>query len=232
MMEESDAGVNFGVRPSPKGLQTTPRAVTIEAGLYGKTQMNAAAQRILYCPCGGWIFLLVLTLVSASGAADSSTNDSVGSEVPSFYVRAVTGPLAGKSVCYVCRNGERPVVLVLLRDLGPDVADLLKDLDRTVNQHRADGLRCFGVLLTDSPQKDIGRLQTLAFDNKIDLPLTLAGDAATQGSPLAFDNDSKVSIVTYRDRKIVKTLTLKPGACDEAARRSIVASAEKLVAAE
>ena len=152
-----------------------------------------------------------------------------GSEVPSFYVRAVTGPLAGKSVCYVCRNGDRPVVLVLLRDLGPDAALLLKELDRTVNRHRADGLRCFAVLLTDTPQRDAARLQTLAFDEKIDLPLTLVGEATTQGSPLAFSRESAVSVVTYQDRRIVERFSFKGGLCDERARQSIVAASEKLV---
>ncbi len=50
----------------------------------------------------------------------STASGKVGEEVPSFYVRTVTGPLAGKSVCYVCRHGDRPVVMVLLRELGPE----------------------------------------------------------------------------------------------------------------
>ncbi len=161
----------------------------------------------------------------------TDTTEASG-EIPSFYVRAVTGPLAGKSVCYVCRNGDRPVVVVLLRELGPDAAALLKELDRTVNQHRADGLRCFAVLLTDTPQRDSARLQTLAFDEKIDLPLTLAGEASTLGSPLAFSRESAVSVVTYQDRRIVQRFTFKAGTCDETARKRIVAASEKLVEAK
>ena len=176
---------------------------------------------------------LMLAVAAVAARADGlrpmTETTGAGSEVPSFYVRAVTGPLAGKSVCYVCRNGDRPVVLVLLRELGPDAVLLLKELDRTVNRHRADGLRCFAVLLTDTPQRDAARLQTLAFDEKIDLPLTLVGEATTQGSPLAFGRESAVSVVTYQDRRIVERFSFKGGSCDERARQSIVAASEKLI---
>jgi hypothetical protein len=151
-----------------------------------------------------------------------------GRDVPSFYVRAVTGPLAGKSVCYICRNGDRPVVMVLLRELGPDTVLLLKELDRTVNRHRAEGLRCFAVLLSDAAPRDSARLQTLAFDEKIDLPLTLVGESATQGSSLDFPRDAAVSVVTYQDRRIIERFSFKAGSCDERARRSIIAASEKL----
>ena len=175
--------------------------------------------------------IAVTESVFADGPVLTDGTDAT-TEVPSFYVRAVTGPLAGKSVCYVCRNGDRPVVVVLLRELGPDATALLKELDRTVNQHRAEGLRCFAVLLTDTPQRDSARLQTLAFDEKIDLPLTQAGEASTQGSPLAFSRDNAVSVVTYQDRRIIQRFAFKAGTCDEAARKQIIAASEKLVAAK
>lgn len=179
------------------------------------------------------LFALLVALSAGSVRGDGLTPVKKAAEqdaeVPSFYVRAVTGPLAGKSVCYVCRNGDRPVVLVLLRELGLDTAALLKELDRQVNQHRADGLRCFVVMLTDTPQKDLARLQTLAFDEKIDVPLTLVGEAATQGSTVAVPEGAATSVITYQDRRIVQRFVFKPGACDESARRSVISATEKLI---
>lgn len=184
--------------------------------------------------CASLALLLEIAVAASLSFADelSPTPETAVAtgEIPSFYVRAVTGPLAGKSVCYVCRNGERPAVIVLLREIGPDVTLLLKELDRKVNRHRAEGLRCFAVLLTDTPQRDAARLQTLAFDEKIELPLTLLGESATQGSTLAFSREATVSVVTCQDRRIVERFSFKTGACDENARRSVIAAAEKLVA--
>lgn len=167
-----------------------------------------------------------LPLADSAGGVGS---DGGSNEVPSFYVRAVTGPLAGKSVCYVCRNGDRPVVIVLLRELGPESTALLKDLDRTVNRHRAEGLRCFAVLLSDTAQRDSARLQTLAFDEKIDLPLTVAGETIVQGSTLAFPRESAVCVVAYQDRQVVHRYAFKSGNCDAAARREILAATERML---
>ena len=175
-----------------------------------------------------WIGILFANSVHGDGMTPMEAM-SAGGEVPSFYVRAVTGPQAGKSVCYVCRNGDRPVVMVLLKELGPDATALLKELDRSVNRHRADGLRCFAVYLTDTPQKDSARLQTLAFDEKIDVPLTLAGEAATQGSSVAVPVGATISVITYYDRRVVQRFSYKPGTCDETARRSIISASEKLI---
>jgi hypothetical protein len=167
-----------------------------------------------------------LSLADSAGAGHA---DGVSNEVPSFYVRAVTGPLAGKSVCYVCRNGDRPVVIVLLRELGPETTELLKDLDRTVNRHRADGLRCFAVLLSETAQRDSARLQTLAFDEKIELPLTVVGETIVQGSSLAFPRESAVCVIAYQDRQVVHRSSFKSGNCDATARRDILAATEKML---
>lgn len=152
----------------------------------------------------------------------------MGDAVPSFYVRAVTGPLAGKSVCYVCRHGDRPVVLVVLRDLGPQTASLLKDIDAVTDRRRAEGLRCFAVLLTEHPQQDLPRLQTLAFDEKIQMPLTLAHETALQGSPLECPTDAAISVVIYRDQQTVQRFRFKSGECDSTARQSVVTRAEQV----
>ncbi len=178
-------------------------------------------------------FAAALTPIGVNMQAEelpSSASLETSGEVPSFYVRAVTGPLAGKSVCYVCRNGDRPAVIVLLRELGVDSAALLKELDQLVNLKRAQGLRCFAVLLTDTPQRDAARLQTLAFDEKINLPLTLAGQATIQGSALAFPGESALSVITYSDRKIVQRFSFRSGSCDEKSRQSILDASQKLLA--
>ncbi|RMG39367.1 MAG: hypothetical protein D6725_05315, partial [Planctomycetota bacterium] len=110
----------------------------------------------------------------AAGAEPLQSGRAVGETVPTFYVRAVTGPLQNRSVCYVCRNGARPVVMVLLRKIDRNVPRLLQALDREIDRHRAEGLRGFVVLLEDDLRKAIPLLQTMAFDNELQLPLTTA----------------------------------------------------------
>ena len=180
------------------------------------------------------LFTLVTTSVMSEEPSLGVTSNNaitagkVGDEVPSFYVRAVTGPLAGKSVCYVCRHGDRPVVMVLVRELGTHTTSLLKELDQCVNQHRADGLRCFAVLVTGTPQREAPRLQTLAFDEKLELPLTLTGEAVAAATALNIAPDAALTAILYEDRHIVSRFSFRSGACDAEARQTIVSSAKLL----
>src|SRR4051812_14009141 len=107
-----------------------------------------------------WLLSIVLTVfvgtfVGAEELLPLKSGLQVGEAVPQFYVRAVTGPLKNKSVCYVCRNGDRPVIMLLARKVTPEVTKLLKEVDQLVDSHRADGLRGFGVFVAAVDAKDL-----------------------------------------------------------------------------
>lgn len=135
----------------------------------------------------------------------------VGNKVPTFYVRAVTGPLKNKSVCYVCRNGERPVVLVIVREITPELPALLRRIDELVDGHRAEGLRSFAVFVANNGKEWLPDIQTFAFDNKINLPLTIS--AALAESPVAphATSDAAVTVVVYRDQIVLHRAAFRPG---------------------
>jgi hypothetical protein len=153
--------------------------------------------------CAGVIACGVL--VGDEPVAQLVSGRAVGERVPQFFVRAVTGPLMNKSVCYVCRNGDRPVVMVLMRDVVEGMPALLKELDRCVDQHRAVGLRGFGVLLTENQRSAISRLQTLAFDNQLSLPLTVASTQLDAPSSQNLHPDAAVTVVLYHDQTVITT---------------------------
>ena len=145
--------------------------------------------------------------LAGAGEADAQlvSGRAVGDKVPQFFVRAVTGPLMNKSVCYVCRNGDRPVVMVFLRDLVDGTPDLLKQLDRYVDQQRAVGLRGFCVLLSENQRSATSQLQTLAFDNQLSLPLTVASSQLEAPASQNLHPDAAVTVVLYQDQTVVAT---------------------------
>ncbi|MFM8285403.1 MAG: hypothetical protein ACKOGA_01585 [Planctomycetaceae bacterium] len=132
-----------------------------------------------------------------------------GDKVPYFYVRAITGPLSGKSVCYVCRNGDRPVVMVLVRRLIPVLPTLLKQVDEAVDGHRADGLRGFGVFVDKDPRRLLPQVQTLSFNGKLSLPLTIAAAPAEGLGWRGLPDEVAVSVVLYRDQQVLKAFTFR-----------------------
>jgi len=118
---------------------------------------------------------------------------TIGATVPSFFCHVVTGPLKNKSVCYVCRNGDRPVVMVILRRVSPEAGDLLRRIQQIVDQHRADGVRAFGVYVNDNTSRSVSRVQTFAFDGRVKLPLTICFRFATARTIRRFSYNTTVT---------------------------------------
>lgn len=129
----------------------------------------------------------------------------VGQRVPQFFVRAVTGPHMNKSICYVCRNGDRPVAMVFLRDVVKGVPELLKKLDVCVDSHRATGLRGFCVLLSENQRAAVSKLQTLAYDHQLALPLTMASQVLESPANHNLHPEAAVTVVLYHEQRIVST---------------------------
>jgi hypothetical protein len=153
----------------------------------------------------------------------------VGEKMPQFYVRAVTGPLMNRSVCYVCRNGERPVAMVFLRSIGPNTDALLKDLDQAVDRNRAAGLRGVGILVGDDQRDAVSKLQTLSFDNMLTLPLAVAPAQIELPTNQNLHSDADVTVVLYRKLQVESRFAFRKGELDKAGIERIHAAIEALL---
>lgn len=151
-----------------------------------------------------------------------SSGRQAGETVPQFYVHAVTGPLMNKSVCYVCRNGGRPVVMILLRELRPELTPLLKDVDQIVDAHRAAGLRSFAVFLSEEPKGSLGIVQTFAFDHKIAMPMTLATESVAAPDCQNVHPDAAATVVLYRNREVVTTFAFRADELEAGRFREVI----------
>lgn len=151
--------------------------------------------------------LLAVRLVAGNEVTEADrllkSGPDVGKEVPSFFVRAITGPQMNRSVCFVCRNGDRPVVMLLMRRLESGTAAVLKGVDELVDRRRAEGLRAFGVMLSDEPMKVAPHLQTVSFDNQLNLPLGVGPESLGEPDSLSVATTASLTIVVYQDRKVL-----------------------------
>lgn len=145
----------------------------------------------------------------SAAVASLDSGREVGDTVPTFYSRVVTGPLMNRSVCYVCRNGNRPVIMVLLREVNPKIRPLLRNIDRIIERRRGAGVRSFGVLLSDDPFRSISTVQTFAFNARVEMPLTVATDAVAIPSCQNVHSDAAVTIVMYQKREVVSRIAFR-----------------------
>ena len=121
---------------------------------------------------------LVFALATSTTAADKIKSGlQVGDQPSPFNVRDCTGPAAGKTLCYFCRYGFRPVVSVFTTEINDDTISLIRQIDKSVAKHRDQRMAAFVVYLADNPFEAEKQLKLLAEKHNIlRTPLTVFRD--------------------------------------------------------
>jgi hypothetical protein len=95
---------------------------------------------------------LVAAALVVGGAAmcraEVTSGPQVGDPVGAFIVTKVTGNPddgveSGKTLCYRCKMGARPVVMVFARSADEKLAKLLKKIEEEVEEHQSEKLTSF-----------------------------------------------------------------------------------------
>ena len=157
-----------------------------------------------------------VAVLAVAGAAQLVAEEkseclAVGSKVAAFYVTDVTGPAAGEKLCYRCRFGGKPVVSMFVREVTPEVAKLVKEVDNQVAAHQDAGMRAFVVLLTENPEADAAKLKQLAADQGIThTPLTTF-DGAAGPAEYKVGQESAVTVMMWTNHTLKVNDTFKAG---------------------
>ncbi len=109
----------------------------------------------------------------AEEAAEKSVKSGpqVGDSIGAFYVTKVAGAeddgvAEGNNLCYRCRNGARPQVIVFTRSTNAKVKELVQKLDKAVAENESAKLRVFVNLLGDDKEELAGTCKKLAASSK------------------------------------------------------------------
>lgn len=152
--------------------------------------------------------VLLLILGAPVAWAEAPTACEIGAEVPSFFVREVTTERPNLATCLVCRYGNRPVVLICVRDLDAQGEKLLAGIDQAVDGLRGVGVKGFAAFLGDRPAEIQPRLMSLARQGGIRLPLTIPIE--NEGPQVVRPpEDASLAVICYCERKIVAAHVLK-----------------------
>jgi len=157
--------------------------------------------------------LCVAVVVSGNAMAENAVKSGPqkGDRLGAFYVTKVAGAESdgvskGQNLCYRCKNGSRPQVIVFTRSTDKKVAQLVKNLDKAIASNESSKLRVFVNLLGDdkegleveaqkfaatSKAKNVPFVVPNEFENgpdnyginaKAAVTITLAGDSGVKGS--------------------------------------------------
>ena len=149
-----------------------------------------------------------------SGRADENrlqTGDPVGV----FYVTKAGGALddgvePGQDLCYRCRYGSSPMVMVFIRETDGKVQQLVQRLDATVRRHKRSRLRGLVTVLG----KGVGRLRETASrvanrGKVMNVPVVVAKEAETGPLNYKLAPNAPVTIVVAKDSQVVRVYTSK-----------------------
>lgn len=119
-----------------------------------------------------------------------------------FNVKDITGPNAGKSLCYRCAYGAKPVACIFTREITPEVATLVKEIDDKVAANKDKNMSAFLVLLTDDAEAGAKQLTKLKDEKKIaNVPLTVFdGNAGPEKYKIS--KDAAVTVMLWNKMKV------------------------------
>ena len=174
--------------------------------------------------------------VSAVGlAADNETGMplksglQVGDYVGTFDVKDVTGPARGRSICYACRYGARPVINIFARQITDEVATLIARIDKQIDENQDKELKAFVVLLSEDPKADEQTLIKLTRKHNIkNIPLTLFD--GTAGPPKCrIAGKADVTVMLWHDQEVKANHAYAKGKLDKKGIEAVVKSTAKIL---
>lgn len=173
---------------------------------------------------------VALVLAGSAVAAEKVKSGlEPGASPDAFNVKDITGPSEGKSLCYRCQYGARPVTAVFTRTLNDDLASLIKQVDTIVGKNTEKQAKAFVVLLTNDPDSQEAQVKEFAKKHNIkNVPLTVFdGEAGPPSYNISKEADVTVNL--WNKSKVEANHAFGKGGLNKEAVAKVVADAEKLV---
>jgi hypothetical protein len=152
----------------------------------------------------------VLLVGLAFAAGDLKSGPQNGEKVPGpFHPLNVTGADAGKKACLFCKNGDNPVAMIFAREVTPALTTLIKKVDEATGKNTDAKMGSFVVFLSDSDSLEKS-LKSLADKESLKkCVLSIDNPAGPEDYKVAKDAD--VTIVLYKERKVLSNHAFKKG---------------------
>lgn len=170
--------------------------------------------------------------LSYVAAEELKSGPAAGDQIGAFEVVKCAGAEsdgveAGKTLCYRCKYGSSPMVMVFTRNGNGDMAKFVGDLDAAVSKHSDHGLKGF-VNLLGAKQGDLeAQAKKLGKSNK-SVPVVVPVDFEKGPEGYALNDAAEVTIILAKKGEVVATHACAAGEFNDKAAKEILAQVEKL----
>ncbi|MEW4452434.1 hypothetical protein AB1L30_07155 [Bremerella sp. JC817] len=157
------------------------------------------------------MMLTAVALVAGSSlcmAEETKSGLQTGEMIGAFYVTKLAGASedgvdVGKNLCYRCKNGGRPQVIVFTRTGDKQVVDLVQQLDKAIAANEDKQLRSFVNYLGDekaSAKADAEKLaKTVTADN---VPIVLPNEFENGPENYGINPKAEVTIILAKGGEV------------------------------
>jgi hypothetical protein len=165
-------------------------------------------------------------LIAIAQTGDQPTDKAPlrqGDSVGVFYVTKIAGAAndgvePGEQLCYRCRYGSSPIVMIFARRTGGRVTELVKRIDKAVFSNRRRRLKGLVTMMGENSSdviKAAGEMAAAAGVTHV--PVVVAKELQTGPLNYKLPADAEVTVVVAKDSQVVKTHTFTSEKVDIAA---------------
>ena len=177
------------------------------------------------------VVAVLLGLVNPLAAEELRSGLQVGESLSQFNVKDCTGPASGKTLCYYCRYGDRPVVGIFVRSIDTNVERLIKRIDMTVDSNRDQRMAAFVVYLSKDGFAAEKKLKALAAKYQIrKTPLTLFKEKDDKlTAELKLSPNANVTVLMWVRSNVRVNHAFSNGQLQEESLQQITADTKKIL---
>lgn len=152
---------------------------------------------------------IAVLLSGVSLAEEMKSGLKEGAYIGAFYVTKVAGAekdgkAAGDNLCYRCKNGGRPQVMVFTRSTDDKVVSLVKKLDASIKKHEESQLRAFVNMLGDSKDVATDEVTKLAKTSKaMQIPFVVPNEFENGPDDYGINPKAELTIIFANEGKVV-----------------------------
>lgn len=182
----------------------------------------------------GVAMAMVLGL-AVTASAEVTSGPQVGDMVGAFTVTKVTGNpddgvADGKTLCYRCKMGQRPVVMVFARSADESFAKFLKKLEGELEEHADEKLTAFvNMVGTDAESLKKAAADFVAKNGIKRVAFVIPEDLENGPPEFKISPDADVTVVCYKGGTVKANHAFAKGGLSDEKIDALVEASCKLV---
>ena len=172
-----------------------------------------------------------VAMTAAVASAEVTSGPQVGEQVGAFTVAKVAGNADdgvadGKTLCYRCRMGQRPVVMVFARSADENLAKFVKELEEEIEEHQDAKLTSFvNMLGTDATSLKKDAVEFVKANGLERIAFVVPDEPANGPADYKIAPDADLTIVCFKGGKVKANHALAKGQLSDDKIDAIVESA-------